>query len=414
MAGGPFKSTGVLWPRVFAVLLLCAALPACVNQTIKSTSVPSIQTPSSQVGEHLLLDASIAIFDPGLDDYDEGTLIYPEVRKAEARYMPTLLSESMQDSGAWGAVRVVPSAKQISDLMVTGKILYSDGEKLQLLINATDSRGVVWLNKKYLSRASRYSYSTGTRTSHDPFLAVYNTIANDLLKALEDLQEKERENVRLVTEMLFAQSFSPDAYAGYLKKTSKGRTQIIRLPAEDDPMLDRIRTIRDRDNLFIDTMQGHYGSFNNQMLDPYQEWRKLSYEEAVALQELKAESTRRLIAGGLAVLAGIAAASTGDSSTTRTAGNVAIIGGGYLLKSGLEKRNEAEIHVEALEELGQSLEAEITPQVIDLEDRTVMLSGNVEDQYEQWREILADIYRAEIGELEQAQGSENDIPDRVY
>jgi len=120
----------------------------------------------------------------------------------------------------------------------------------------------------------------------------------------------------------------------------------------------------------------------------------------VALQELKAESTRRLIAGGVAILAGIAGATTGDSATTRTAGNVAIIGGGYLLKSGLEKRNETQIHVEALEELGMSLEAEITPKVIELEDRTVMLSGNVEDQYAQWREVLAEIYRTEIGALE--------------
>ena len=134
------------------------------------------------------------------------------------------------------------------------------------------------------------------------------------------------------------------------------------------------------------------------MVGPYQEWRKLSYEEAMALQELKAESTRRLLAGGVAILAGIAGASS-DSSAGRAAGNVAIIGGGYLLKSGLEKRNEAQIHVEALEELGMSLEAEITPQVIELEDRTVMLSGNVEDQYAQWREVLAEIYRTEVGAL---------------
>ena len=52
---------------------------------------------------------------------------------------------------------------------------------------------------------------------------------------------------------------------------------------------------------------------------------------------------------------------------------MAVLGGGYLLKTGLEQRNEAQIHVQALEELGMSLEAEITPQVIELEDRTVML-----------------------------------------
>ena len=77
-----------------------------------------------------------------------------------------------------------------------------------------------------------------------------------------------------------------------------------------------------------------------------------------------------------------------------------MLGGGYLLKTGLDKRNEAQLHVAALEELGASLEAEVTPQVIELEDRTVMLSGNVEEQYTQWRVVLADIYRAEIGALE--------------
>ena len=99
-------------------------------------------------------------------------------------------------------------------------------------------------------------------------------------------------------------------------------------------------------------------------------------------------------------MAGIAAATSGDSATTRTAGQIGVLGGGYLLKSGLEKRNEAQFHVAELEELGASLEAEVTPQVIALEDQTVMLSGNVEEQYVQWRAVLGDIYRAEIGSLE--------------
>ncbi len=386
--------------RPLFTLSLAILLSACVSQTIKSTSVPGVKTASTQVSEELLLDVSIAVFDPGLEDYDEGQQVYPEVRKAEARYMPGLLSEAMQDSGAWGAVRVVPSSEQVTDLLVEGEILYSDGEKLQLKITATDSRGYVWLEKKYTGKSSRYAYKVTTRSTHDPFQAVYNTIANDLLESLEELRPKDRENVRLVTELLFARSFSPDAFDGYLEQDRKGRYMVMRLPAENDPMLERVQAIRERDRVFVDTLQEYYINFDEQMSNPYQEWRRLSYEESVALQELKAESTRRLIAGTVAILAGIAGASSGDSSMTRTAGQVAIVGGGFLLKSGLEKRNEAQIHVEALEELGMSLEAEITPQVIELEDRTVMLSGNVEDQYAQWREVLADIYRTEIGELE--------------
>ena len=393
------KVRGEVPYRLMVMLLLCSALPACVNQTIKSASVPAVKMPSTVVEEDLLLDVSIAIFDAGLDDYDEGQQVYPEVRKAEAHYMPNLLSETMQNSGAWGAVRVVPDSKQISDLMVEGEILYSDGEELRLHITATDSKGNVWLNKEYHSNASRYAYQPTTRIYQDPFQAVYNNIANDLLERQEKLRPKERENIRLVTELLFARSFSSDAFDGYLEQNRMDLYRVKRLPAEDDPMLEWVRTIRDRDHLFIDTMQEYYISFNEQMIGPYQEWRNLSYEEAIALKELKADARRRMIAGGIAVIAGIAGA-VSDSSLGRAAGSASILGGGYLLKSGLEKRNEAEMHAEALEELGQSLEAEITPQVIELQDRTVLLSGNVEDQYEQWRELLAEIYRTEIGDLD--------------
>ena len=164
-------------------------------------------------------------------------------------------------------------------------------------------------------------------------------------------------------------------------------------------MLNRVRGLRQRHYVFVDTLQGHYSGFAEDMYGPYQEWRKASYEETVALRELETEAQREMIAGGAAILAGVLAQTSG-SRTTRSAGAVGVLGGGALLKSGLEKRAESNIHSLALEELGQSLDAEITPRVIELEDRTVRLTGNVEDQYDQWRELLADIYAAELAALE--------------
>ncbi len=386
--------------RLLVVLALGLSLGACVNQTITSNEVPQVATASVAVPEGQLLDVGISIFNPGIEDYEEGEQTYPEVRKAESRFMPFLLAEAMQESGAWGAVRVVPNPEQINDLVVSGKILHSDGERLQLHIRAVDSRGEVWLDQDYTGEASRYAYEVTKRNQYDPFQSVYNTIANDLLQAQEKVKAQERERIRLVTELRFARSFSPEAFAGYLEEDKKGRFTVVRLPAKDDPMLQRVAAIRERDQMFIDTLQEYYRGFGEQMHGPYEEWRRQSYEEAVALQELQSESTRQLIAGGLALIAGIAMATTGDSATSQVAGQVAVLGGGYLLKGGLDKRNEAQIHVQALEELGQSLEAEITPQVIELEDRTVTLHGNVEDQYAQWRELLADIYRAETGALQ--------------
>jgi hypothetical protein len=385
--------------RLLVSLGLCLLLNACVSQSIKSTSVTAVKTPSAVVAEEQLLDVAVVVFNPGLDDYDEDEQVYPEVRKAEARFMPLLLSEAMQDSGAWGAVRVVPNDSQITDLMVRGEILHSNGEELRLAITATDSRGYVWLDKKYTGIASRYSYESTTVNTSDPFQTVYNTIANDLLQHLEKLKPQDRSDVRVVSELAFARSFSPDAFDGYLQKTRSGRYEVQRLPAENDPMLARVREIRERDHLYVDTLQTYYTNFDAQMAGPYQEWRKNSYESVVALEQMQAESTRNLIIGGVAVLAGIAAATSGDSSASRTAGQIGVLGGGYLLKTGMDKRNEAQIHAE-LEELGKSLEAEVAPQNIELEDRTVTLSGNVDEQYAQWRALLADIYRAEIGELE--------------
>lgn len=163
-------------------------------------------------------------------------------------------------------------------------------------------------------------------------------------------------------------------------------------------MLERVRNLRQRNYVFVDTLQGHYDGFSEEMYTPYQEWRKLSYDEVIAQRELQQEANQRLIAGAAAVVAGIAAQGS-SSSYARTAGAVGIAGGGYLLKSGLEKRAESSIHSLAIEELGQSLQAEITPRVIELEDRTVRLSGSAEDQYSQWRELMADLYAAEMGEL---------------
>ena len=147
---------------------------------------------------------------------------------------------------------------------------------------------------------------------------MYNTIANDLLKELSELRPEDRENVRLVSELLFAQDFSPEAFDGYIAKNPRDVYLVMRLPADNDPMLERVRTIRERDHMYIDTMQEYYNNFGNEMIGPYQEWRKLSYEETVAMRELKAESTRRLIAGAAAVVAGIAAASTTSRNVRST------------------------------------------------------------------------------------------------
>jgi len=376
-----------------------ALLTGCVSETVKSTQVPALDAPESLTPEAELLDVGVVILDPGISAVEDEALVYPEVRRAEATFMAAELTQVLTEQGGWGAVRVVPDDRQFSDVLVKGAILRSDGEALELKIAVSDARGTVWLDKRYTGVTSRYAYEQGTRVKQDPFLAVYRMIANDMLQIFNGVPAEDRTEIRQVAEMRFARDFANGAFADYLQEDEQGQISLRRLPAEDDPMLNRIRGLRQRHYVFVDTLQGHYTGFSEEMYEPYQEWRKASYEETVALRELESEAQREMIAGGAAIIAGIVAQTSG-SRTTRSAGAVGVIGGGALLKSGLEKRAESKIHSLALEELGQSLDAEITPRVIELEDRTVQLTGNVEDQYDQWRELLADIYAAEVAALE--------------
>jgi len=385
-----------------SLLLALSLLTGCVTETVKSTSVPVLDAPETAVPDAELLDVGVVILDPGISSVEDEEQVYPEVRRAEATFMATELADVLTEQGGWGAVRVVPDERQFSDLLVRGTILQSDGEALELKIRVSDARGTVWLDKRYTGITSRYAYEQGTRTKQDPFLSVYRMIANDMLAAFQRLPADERTTIRRVAEMRFARDFASGAFADYLNEDPSGQVTLRRLPSEEDPMLARVRGLRQRHYVFVDTLQGHYTGFSDDMYTPYQEWRKASYEETVALRELESEAKREMIAGGAAILAGIVAQSSG-SSMTRSAGAIGVVGGGALLKRGLEKRAESNIHSLALEELGQSLDAEITPRVIELEDRTVRLTGNVEDQYDQWRELLADIYAAELAALEPPQ-----------
>jgi hypothetical protein len=151
--------------------------------------------------------------------------------------------------------------------------------------------------------------------------------------------------------------------------------------------------------MFIDPVQDYYATYVRQMRLPYDSWREQSYQETITLRELRDSARRRFIAGAAAVVGGLAAASSGGNYATQAGGAVGVGAGAFLIKSGFDKQAEARIHMQALEELGQSLENEVLPQVLNLDDRTITLNGSVDEQYGQWREILAELYAAEMGEL---------------
>lgn len=386
---------------VIATIVPLLFLVGCTSNTIKTTQTTPVVQEHAEIPESELLDVGIYLFDPGLDDLDddERQLVFPEVRKAESRFMPYRLMETLQTSSAWGAVRVIPASQNAVDVTVDGEIQQSDGEVLTIVIAVKDATGREWFEKEYEGLASKYAYTkrrTGTVPA-EPFQNLYNQIANDMLAyRRENFDGYGLRAIRTTAELKFAQTFSPAAFGGHLNQDKNGEYTIARLPAEGDPMLERVRQIRERDYLFVDTLQDYYGGFVKEMDQPYQQWRSQSYNEVIALRELKRDARNRTIMGIAAILGGIAAAGS-DHGSARSAGSVAIAGGAYMIKSGFDKRSESEMHIEAIQELGDSLEAAIEPQVIDLEGRTITLSGTVENQYDQWRELLREIYQIDTG-----------------
>lgn len=383
-------------------MALAFLVSACATHTVKTTSYTPVVQDSQDVPEDFLLDMGVSLFDPGIDEFlgDDEDTANPEIRVAESRYAPYLLAETLQRSANWGIVRVMPNSESPMDVQVNGTILRSNGEAMIIRVEVNDSRGRHWYTEEYEEVISQFSYDPQNRQKSDPFQVIYNKIANDLLAYRQrNIDASEVQEIRTVSELLFAQRFSDDAFGNYLARDRNGEYQLTALPADNDPLLGRIRSIRERDFMFIDTVQDYFATYVRQMRLPYDSWREQSYQETITLRELEASARRRFIAGAAAVVGGIAAASNGGNWATQAGGATAVGAGAFLVKSGFDKQAEARIHMQALEELGESLENAVAPQVINLDDRTITLSGSVEEQYEQWRDILADLYAAEMGEL---------------
>jgi len=388
--------------KLFGAGLLAIMLAACNTHTVKTTSYTPIVQDSQDVAEDLLLDVGVAVFDPGIDEIDkrdEETTNH-EIRVAESRYAPFLLAETLQRSANWGIVRLMPNNESPMDVIINGTILQSDGEAMQIRIEVNDSSGREWYTKVYSELISQFSYESSQRQQADPFQVIYNKISNDLLEYRKrNLTNQQIVEIRTISELLFARRFSPEVFDSYLTTNRQGNLAITALPAETDPVLKRVRDIRERDFMFIDTVQDYYATYARQMRIPYDSWRESSYDQTIELRQIRASANRRFIGGAVALVGGVAAATNGGNIGTQLSGATAVSAGAYLLRAGINKLEEASMQISKLEELNITLENTVAPRVFDLDDRTITLTGSVEEQYAQWKEVLADIYASDVGDI---------------
>jgi hypothetical protein len=230
---------------------------------------------------------------------------------------------------------------------------------------------------------------------------VFEEVAQFIVNELQYYGSEELTKIRRVTDMRFGAIFSPEAFAEYLNHEDN-RYTLTGYPSNEDPMLVRTNAIRVRDQLFVDGLQDNYRAFSEQMDLSYFIWQEQSQLELQAKREAQAEATTEAIGGvlliGLAVLAiaaGSNSNSVGASTAASTAGIIAGVAGTSLLMEGWQTSKEAEVHVDALEELGESIDSELAPRVIAYENETVELTGTAREQFIQWRDFLKLIYEKE-------------------
>ena len=390
-----FRFQGSIWLLLFAMygLFLYGCSPA---NTINVKSNEAIEVEQTQLQESNLLDVGIIVFEGGeiSKEQKEDHGITPEIREAEARYISYHLRETMQKTSGWGSVSVLPSQSEVADVIVNGEIIESTGEDLSLTITAKDSTGNRWFERTYRTEVTRRDYTDleDKQNLHEIYQGMYNRIANDLYRYRKRINDEQLTTIRNTSELKYAAKLAPDIYQDYIADNKKGETSILRLPALDDPSLLRVRKIREREYLLVDTINEHYGNFYDNAQDPYANWRKYYLLETLQKRKIEREARLKKALGGAAVVGSVILAILGEGFSPGMA-----VAGVALYTDGANAAEEATIHQAAIIELSQSLQADVQPLVVEVDGETLELTGTLDEQYTQWRVLLKDIYEEDIG-----------------
>lgn len=388
----------------------CFLLTSCVTPGMSARVGPKFSSEMTKAVaetkgiEQVKLDVIIPVFDPGLPD-DEDTLkeerIWPELRRTESVRFALLLKEELEKTGAFGAVRIAPTTEATGDLYVVGKIIESNGKDIEFDISVYDITGNEWYTEDYEHEVSERFHDNIRNKGKEPYQPAFEEAAIDLVEMLKAQPATSLALLQSVTEIRFGANFSEEAFAPHLKQNG-AKVELISLPSDDDPMLERTRSIRIRDQLYIDNLQAHYQEFNSQLSTSYTLWQQQALKEEIALEEAESKKIGQAILGGLLILGAVGIAVAGGNSGSSGHQNAAIAGtmvagagGAILIGESFRTSEQSKFHKETLEELGKSIDQEVAPQVVEFEGKTKKITGDATEQFAEWRAFLKEIFEQE-------------------
>lgn len=320
------------------------------------------------------LNVSIAVFDPGVPEdlsLHRDLQVFPQIREIEAMFLPFVLRETLVRTNEWGAVRVVPKPDAAAELLVSGTILKSDGETLELQMRVIDASGRVWLDKAFAGVVSD-SYATGGNGSGLPgYQQLYDEITESVLRARAQLEEKALADIVEIALLRHAKELAPSAFGDYLSSADDGTFAIRRLPARNDPMLDRIERIRGAEYVITDAVDAKFQELHAEIASIYDLWRE--YRRKVI--EYQTEDARRV--------------QSTKSSAPR---------GSYEALVNLYDNYKLDrITAQEQNSLAVAFSNEVGPTIAAMEARVAELEGWVDSQSAEWYRLLEELFEVESG-----------------
>ena len=313
---------------------------------------------SGQDAHSTTLNVSIAVFDPGVpadQSLHRAQQVFPRVREIEAMFLPFVLRDKLARTREWGAVRVVPQPDVATELLISGTIVRSNGEILELNIRAVDASGRVWFDKEFAGVVMNQT--------------LYTDIVESLRTARSQLNDKALTDIVEISLLRYANQLAPSAFGTYLNEADDGTFTIIRLPAKNDPMLDRIDRIRRTEYVITDTVDAKFRELHAEIASIYQLWRE--YRRKVI--KYQTEDDRR--------------AQSTSSNAPR---------GSYeAMKNQYDNYKFVRITAQEQDRLAVAFNNEVGPTVDAVEVRIAELETWVDQRYAEWHRLLEELFEVE-------------------
>ncbi len=320
------------------------------------------------------LNVSVAVFDPGVPEQQSlhrDLEVFPRIREIEALFLPFVLREALAVTNEWGAVRVVPETDPAAELLINGTIVRSDGEEVELRIRAVDASGRVWLDQSFAGVVSdnyaKRDNEYGVQGTQKP----YDEIAESLRRVRTQLDDKSLSDIVEISLLRYASELAPSAFGDYLKQTADGAFSIDRLPAENDPMLERIERIRGVEYVITDAVDAKYQETHADIASIYDLWRE--YRRKAVLYQ------------------------TDDAARVRNSRSDAPRGSYEAIKTLYDNYKSDRIIAQEQDHLAVAFDNEVGPRIAAMEARVVELDGWVEQQYSEWHRLLEELFEVETG-----------------